>query len=85
MISQTSLLSLLSFILPSKCCRIDSGPRLSSQKFEEGLTGIKRQKNLESMVYSLADFVSQIILVPINIFVNVYAIIVKLILKWFFQ
>lgn len=37
------------------------------------------------MVYSLADFVSQIILVPINIFVNVYAIIVKLILKWFFQ
>lgn len=84
MISQTSLLSLLSFILPSKCCRIDSGPHLSSQKLEEGLTGIKRQKP-RKMVYSAADFVSQIVLVPINIFVNIYPIIVKLILKQFLQ
>lgn len=37
------------------------------------------------MVYSLADFVSQTILTLINIFVNVYPIIVKLILKQLFQ
>lgn len=85
MISHMSFLSVLSFILPSKCCMTGSGRHLSSKEFEEGLTGTKKQKNLEGMVCTQVDFVNQIILIAINIFVNVHPIIIKLILKQFFQ
>lgn len=44
MISQMSLLSLLSFIVSSKCCIVGSGPHLSNKEFEKGFTGIKKTK-----------------------------------------